>query len=152
MVTQDIILLISVSATLLLTVSNIMQRGKNNTLLDEIQKLKKDKKTTQDQITDIVVGDRVVIPNYDLIMGKGTDEEFSFSVDFELEVLEVANDMLKVKTTGFKTTSSKINGDPSTHAGIKNFLNEKWVKKKEVHLIYDDTRKRNAKLENLLEA
>lgn len=113
--------------------------------IEKVQKVNKEIKS----ITPIEVGDKVVYRNYGLIFSKGTDKEHHFKVNYELLVKEVSKSSLKVTCIDFTTHDSKVNNDKNNRPGIINFINNKWVDKKDVELLVDQSHKRNLKLREL---
>lgn len=104
----------------------------------------------KESMVKIEPGDRAIIADYELCFEKGKDEEHSFSVTYEVEVLEVSKDRIKVKATGFTSQDHKAN-DPKNYQELIDFMENKWIARKRVELVVDDTMRRKVKLEELLE-
>jgi hypothetical protein len=100
----------------------------------------------QEELVSIDPGDRAILPDYGL---QHTDTKENFSVTYEVEVLEVSMDKVKVKAIGF-TSTDKFAKDPKNKSSIINFLQDKWVKKKDIELIIDDSMRRDRKLQQIL--
>lgn len=100
----------------------------------------------QEELVSIDPGDRAILPDYGL---QRVDTKESFSVTYEVEVLEVSMDKVKVKAIGF-TSTDKFAKDPQNKSSIINFLQDKWVKKKDIELIIDDSMRRDRKLQQIL--
>jgi hypothetical protein len=113
------------------------QKGKNT----EMEKFNK-------ELMLIEPGDKVIFPDYGLIIEKGTPKEVNFEVTYELEVLEVSTDKVKVKALDF-TSTHKVGRDTANKQGIINFMQDKWVSKVDVQLVVDDSIKRDIKLREL---
>lgn len=121
-------------------------RKENTQLKEQVIKTKSDK----DSLVSIDPGDKAIIPLYGLVTGKGSKEEHHFEVTYEVDVVEITLDKVKVRATGFTSNDSKIMNDTSCHAGIVAFMKDKWVKRKDIELVVDDSMRRDAKLQELL--
>jgi len=115
-----------------------------NTVDEKVKQLEKQIKV-QEELVSIDVGDKAIIPNYGLTYNDKDD----FMVTYEVEILEVAIDKVKVKAVDF-TSTDKIARDPQKKQAIIDFLNGKWVKKKDIELIVDDQMRRDRKLNQIL--
>lgn len=115
----------------------------------EKEKLDKEREKL-DNLISIEPGDTCIIPDYRLT---NTDEnrnpvQINFSVTYEVEVLEVTKDKLKVKATDYTSTDS-FPRDTKNKKGIIDFLQNKWVDKSSVELVMDTRKRRNIKLDEL---
>ena len=108
----------------------------------EVEKTKK----SQEDLVSIDPGDRAILPDYGL---KQVDTNESFEVTYEVEIVEVSMDKVKVKAVGF-TSNDRFAKDPKNKSSIINFLQDKWVKKKDIELIVDDSMRRDRKLQQIL--
>lgn len=113
-------------------------------LNSEISKLKADVKKVE-EVTLIEPGDKALIPDYGL-SHKTTNE--SFTVDYEVEILEVSTDQVKVKALSY-TSHDSFALDPRNNQSIINFLQSTWVPKSDIQLIVDDQMRREKKLNQL---
>ena len=100
----------------------------------------------QEELISIDTGDRAIIPDYGL---QHTDTNESFSVTYEVEITEVSMDKVKVKAIDY-TSTDKFVKDPKNKQAIINFLQDKWVNKKDIELIVDDSMRRDRKLQQIL--
>lgn len=100
----------------------------------------------QEELVSIDPGDRAILPDYGL---QHTDTKENFSVTYEVEVLEVSMDKVKVKAINY-TSTDKFAKDPKMKSSIINFLQDKWVNKKDIELIIDDSMRRDRKLQQIL--
>ena len=117
---------------------------------DTVTSVKKEKEKL-DKLVQIEPGDNAIIPNYGLqYTDDSTSEEVitSFKVTYEVEIIEVAKDKVKVKANDFTSTDS-IARDPKKKQGIINFLQDKWVDKNTIELVMDAQKRRNIKLNEL---
>lgn len=120
---------------------------------DRISKDKDKAESFKKNLISIEPGHRVIYPDYGLTW---TDQDKdgndlppeSFKVTYELEVLEVTENKLKIKAVDI-TSEDKIGRDPAKKSGIINFMKNKWVDKNKVQLIVDDSVKRDLKLKQL---
>ncbi len=108
----------------------------------ELVKIKEDAK----ELVDIEAGDNAIIKNYGL-MTKG-DNPVSFKVTYEVEVLEVSVDSVKVKAIDYKSHDSYAK-DPANRQSIINFMKDEWLKKHDVEMVMDDKKRRSLKLKQL---
>jgi hypothetical protein len=104
-----------------------------------------------DKLVEIEPGDNAIIPNYGLQYtddSSGKEVVTSFKVTYEVEILEVAKDKVKVTAKDFTSVDS-IGRDSSKKQGILNFLKDKWVDKNTIELVMDVKKRRNIKLSEL---
>ena len=100
----------------------------------------------QEDLVSIDPGDKAILPEYGL---KTVDTNENFHVTYEVEITEVSMDKVKVKAIDF-TSNDKFAKDPKNKSSIINFLQNKWVSKKEIELIVDDQMRRDRKLQQIL--
>ena len=125
-------------------------------LYSKVEKLQKENdnlrliadKTLKDaeELVSIEPGDKAILPDYGL---QHTDTKESFRITYEVEVVEVSLDKVKVKAINF-TSEDKFAKDPKNKSAIVNFLQDKWVKKDSIELIIDDSMRRDRKLQQIL--
>ena len=123
--------------------------SKNFSLQVEIanMKLTVDKvNQAQEELVSIDPGDRAILPDYGL---QQVDTKEDFHVTYEVEVLEVSMDKVKVKAIDY-TSTDRFAKDPKNKSSIINFLQNKWVNKKDIELIIDDSMRRDRKLQQIL--
>jgi hypothetical protein len=138
----SITLFLSIIFTHRLYTINSELKSENDKLKSEVDKSKKDK----EELVSIDPGDRAILPDYGL---KQVDTNESFEVTYEVEIVEVSMDKVKVKAVGF-TSNDRFAKDPKNKSSIINFLQDKWVKKKDIELIVDDSMRRDRKLQQIL--
>jgi hypothetical protein len=119
-----------------------------NTIQDLNKKII-DYKDTKETVFGIEPGDEVIYPNYRLLFREGTKDEHPFTVTYELEVLEVSIDTIKVKATNFSSMDQMAN-DPKNRSGIIKFIENQWVERKQVQLVIDQKKRRDVKLQEVL--
>jgi len=111
---------------------------------------KVDEKVSQlEELVSIEPGDKAIIPNYGLCYNGGTKEEQNFKVTYEIEILEVSTDKVKVKAIDF-TSTDKVGRDPQNRQGIIDFMNKKWISRKDIELVVDDQMRRDRKINQIL--
>lgn len=108
----------------------------------DLEKIKEDAV----ELVEIEPGDNGIISDFGLSTKDET--QIHFKVTYEVEILEVSVDSLKVKVLDYTSTDSYAK-DPANKNSIINFMNEKWVKRDEVELIMDTKKRRNIKLNKL---
>ncbi len=120
---------------------------KNN----KLQKYIDDEKKEKEKIVYINPGDKGLIHSYELctIPKNPSDKKIEFKVAYEVVIVDVAKDKLKVKATGFTSFDTWAN-DTKNKSSILDFLNDKWVSRSSVEMIMDNATRRNAKLEQIL--
>ena len=121
---------------------NVDLQKKMTGLKLEVKKTKK----AQEDLVSIDPGDRALLPEYGL---KTLDTNESFHVTYEIEITEVSIDKVKVNAIDY-TSNDKFAKDPNNRSSIINFLQNKWVSKKEIELIVDDQMRRDRKLQQIL--
>jgi len=144
----NLTIIILSSIILILVIFNIVQFNRNAKLVDKNNQLGSKVKEVESDFK-VQVGSRGVIPNFPLV-NNNTNHEYK--VDYVIEILEVGETMLKVKSNEF-TSNDAYARDPKNKQMILDVLNvsNPWVKMDEVELLYDDTMRRNNKLEQLLD-
>jgi len=119
-----------------------------NTVNEKVKQLERQIKAQEqlaNELVSIDPGDRAIIPNYGLTYNEKED----FKVTYEVEILEVSIDKVKVKAIDF-TSTDRVGRDPQRRQGILDFMNGKWMKKKEIELVVDDQMRRDRKLNQIL--
>ena len=145
----NIIILVLAGITLISIVFSMILFTKVLELNKELDNTKRDlTKVKEDaqELVEIEEGDNAIIPNYGLST-KG-DKPVSFTVTYEVEILEVAVDSVKVKAIDYKSQDSYAK-DPANRLSIINFLQDTWLKKHEVEMVMDDKKRRSLKLKQL---
>ncbi len=121
-----------------------------SSVVREKEKLDKERQKL-DNLISIEPGDTCIIPDYGL---EHTDDysgnivKTSFKVTYEVEVVEVTKEKLKVNAISF-TSNDSITRDPQKRNGIIKFLQDTWVDRSSVELVMDTRKRRNIKLDEL---
>jgi hypothetical protein len=134
------VLLVSLGCLFFLIILLHIFYSKNESLKKELSEIKV-KNTEMKKF-------KVIYPDYGLCYNPKTDKEESFKVTYELEVLDTSTDKVKVRAIDF-TSTDVIGRNTKNKAGIIEFMKDKWVNKKEIQLVVDDSIKRDIKLRKL---
>ncbi len=105
-------------------------------------------KKNKEELVSINRGDKAIYPQ-NLIYHSGKSNESKFKVTYEVEVIEVSVDNVKVNAIDFCGEDSTGN-DPKNRAGILAFMQGKWIPKAEIELVLDKEKRRDVKLQELL--
>lgn len=132
----------SISNSTYLSLENNELRKENIKLNELVTKTKKDK----EDIISIEIGDRAIFPKFEL---EWTDDKIKFEVTYEVEILEVSIDQVKVKGIDY-TTDDKKASDPNYKKGVLSHVENKWIPKSKINLIVDNSMRRDAKLQEIL--
>lgn len=120
----------------------------NDKLLSNNNKLKKELSKSieeTEEILSIDIGDRAILPNYGLVY---KDKDKHFKVTYEVEIVEVSEERVKVSAISF-TSSDSVANEASSKSGIIAYMQNKWIEKKEIELLIDESTRRDAKLRQL---
>lgn len=90
-------------------------------------------------------GDSAILPEYGLT---SKDANQSFTVDYEVDIVEVSEDRVKVRATGY-TSHDSYAKDPANKQSIIAFMQDHWVKKRDIEIVMDDKKKRSIKLNQI---
>jgi len=145
MFVMTIALLSMISTNRDLQKSNNSLREEVSKLTSEVSKSKKDKQ----ELVSIDPGDKAIVADFHLVYGQGTSNEIKFSVTYEVEIIEISMDKVKVKATDF-IANDKTGRDPIYKQSILDFMQNKWIDKKDVELVVDNSMRRDAKLQEIL--
>ena len=145
----NIIMLVLASLSLISIIFSMFLLRKLLDLNDDLNKAKRELvkiKEDAKELVDIEAGDNAIIKNYGLTT-KG-DNPVSFHVTYEVEILEVSVDSVKVKAIDYKSHDSYAK-DPANRTSIINFLKDEWLKKHDVEMVMDEKKRRSLKLKQL---
>jgi hypothetical protein len=70
------------------------------------------------------------------------------SVDYEVEVIDISENQIKVRAIDFKGNDS-FSRDPKMRKAILGFLQDTWIDKSTAELVLDESHNRQIKLEEL---
>ena len=122
-------------------ISDLMSKKKDDESMIEDLKKKASKPSTE-----IEPGDSALLPEYGLST-KG-DNPIAFTVDYEVDILEVSADRVKVSATGY-TSNDKYAKDPANKQAIIAFMQDQWVKKRDIEIVMDEKKRRSIKLNQI---
>lgn len=122
-------------------ISELMSKKKDDESMIEDLKKKASKPSTE-----IEPGDSALLPEYGLST-KG-DNPIAFTVDYEVDILEVSADRVKVSATGY-TSNDKYAKDPANKQAIIAFMQDQWVKKRDIEIVMDEKKRRSIKLNQI---
>ncbi len=148
---QNVILLLSLTPIALLgVILFLILRVKDlkvkisdlNTQLDK-------QKEKQKSFLKFYIGSKALLNDFNLShTDSTTGKKTEFSVDYEVEVVDISETQIKVRATGFNG-NDKWSKDPQHRQGIIAFMQDRWVSKKDAQLIMDEAHNRQVKLEEL---
>jgi hypothetical protein len=152
-----LIVIICLSVALVIsaiTIANLLDN--NNTLRTELDSAKIEVETSkkpvkkEEDIFDIMPGDTGIIKNYGIVNTKQNRDpvEINYKVTYEVTILEVSKDSVKVTATDF-SSFDLFARDSSNRPGIMNFMKEKWIDKSKVEIVVDQKKIRDRKLSEL---
>jgi len=102
-----------------------------------------------DKINNLAsIGDKCLYRSFGLTTTNGNNST-EFSVDYELEILEISNDSFKVRALNFNHNCS-VGADKSEKTGIIDFMKNRWVLRRDVSIVIDDIRKKRIDILNKL--
>ena len=94
------------------------------------------------------IGAKALLNDFQLTHTPSSGKKTEFSVDYEVEVVDISETEIKVKAINFVGNDS-FSRDPQNKGGIISFMQDKWVSKKDAQLIMDESHNRQVKLEEL---
>jgi len=102
-------------------------------------------KAKEESETPIEPGDSAILPEFGLT---SKDDNQSFTVDYEVDIVEVSEDRVKVRATGY-TSHDSYAKDPANRQSIIAFMQDHWVKKSEIEIVMDEKKRRSIKLNQI---
>jgi len=94
-----------------------------------------------------IPGRKGLIYNFGLVEQSAT--KTSFKVTYEVEIIEVSENKVKVSAYDFTSTDSFAR-DPKNKSNIIGFYQNQWVQKEVVELFIDKSDIRDSKIEQIL--
>ena len=117
-------------------------KGLNNSLIENNSKLQK----KISEFKNYIPGRKGLLYNFGL---EQSSTKTSFIVTYEVEIIEVSENKIKVSAYDFTSTDSFAR-DPTNKQNIIGFFQNQWVPKKDVELLIDKTDIRDSKIEQIL--
>ena len=124
----------------------------NISLRDQISSYTKElvkEKKKNNEVMPFKKGGKAIMHNYPLVYNQGEPIEKKFKVTYEVDIIDVSSDKVKVKATNVISEDS-VGKDPKNRAGILSIMQESWVNKSLIEIVVDDSMIRDAKLKELL--
>jgi hypothetical protein len=121
-------------------------------LRDQISSYTKElvkEKKKNNEVMPFKKGGKAIMHNYPLVYNQGEPIEKKFKVTYEVDIIDVSSDKVKVKATNVISEDS-VGKDPKNRAGILSIMQESWVNKSLIEIVVDDSMRRDAKLQELL--
>ncbi len=130
-----------------ITISNLLD--KNTTLRTELDSAKK-VVVKEKEIFDIMPGDTGIIKDYGIVNTnpKRDPVKIEYKVTYEVTILEVSKDSVKVTATDF-SSFDPFARDSANRKGIMDFMKEKWIEKRKLEIVMDQKKIRDIKLSEL---
>jgi hypothetical protein len=125
-----------------LIVKYFKTKSLNNSLVEKNSKLQ----TKIIGFQNYIPGRKGILHNFGLTR---SSTKTDFKVTYEVEILEVSENKVKVSAYDFTSTDS-FALDPSNHSMIVGFFKNQWVSKDEVELLVDKSDVRDSKIEQIL--
>ncbi len=120
-----------------------------NEKIADVQKEKNNESKKRAELTNIKKGDRALHSTSLNYTDPTTKEVESFTLLYEVEVLEVAESKIKVKGIDF-TSNDKFPRIAGNKATLITYITGKWIDKKEAQILIDGKQaSRDEKLEKL---
>lgn len=148
---QTLIMTLSITPTILIGVIGILFLKIRNLRkkLNELNKNLNNQKEKEESFLKFYVGSKALLNDYSLThTDSSTGKKTNFTVDYEVEVVDISETEIKVKAISFVSNDS-FSRDPNNQKSIYNFMQNKWISKKEAQLIMDESHNRHVKLEKL---
>lgn len=148
---QNIIILISLTPIALLVVIGFLFstiKDLKSQLKESNDKLYKQKEKEK-SFLKFYIGSKALLNDFGLEhTDSTTNKKTSFTVDYEVEIVDISETQIKVKAVNFNGNDA-WSRDPQHKQGIIAFMQDKWVSKKDAQLIMDEAHNRQVKLEEL---
>lgn len=148
---QNIIILISLTPIALLVVIGFLFlkiKDLKSQLKESNDKLYKQKEKEK-SFLKFYIGSKALLNDFGLEhTDSTTNKKTSFTVDYEVEIVDISETQIKVKAVNFNGNDA-WSRDPQHKQGIIAFMQDKWISKKDAQLIMDEAHNRQVKLEEL---
>lgn len=148
---QNIIILISLTPIALLVVIGFLFlkiKDLKSKLKESNDKLYKQKEKEK-SFLKFYIGSKALLNDFGLEhTDSTTNKKTSFTVDYEVEIVDISETQIKVKAVNFNGNDA-WSRDPQHKQGIIAFMQDKWISKKDAQLIMDEAHNRQVKLEEL---
>ena len=148
---QNIILLLSLTPLALLAVIFFLfiDRKKMKLQISELNEKVKSEKNSKKNLVKFYIGAKALLNDYGLTHTSTlNDKKTNISIDYEVEIVDVSENQIKVRAIDFKGNDS-FSRDPKMRQAILGFLQDTWIDKSFAELVLDESHNRQIKLEEL---
>jgi hypothetical protein len=129
------------------TVFLVVKLVKKGSLAKSLQQENSNLKEKVSGFRTFIPGRKGLIYNFGLVEQSAT--KTSFKVTYEVEIIEVSENKVKVSAYDFTSTDSFAR-DPKNKSNIIGFYQNQWVQKEVVELFIDKSDIRDSKIEQIL--
>jgi hypothetical protein len=149
-ITLQLLIVFSITPILLLIIMVFMYMriNKMNEIISNLKSEINTQKQKNNSFLKFYIGSKALLNDYQLTNTNQDGKKTDFSVDYEVEVVDISETEIKVKAINFVGNDS-FSRDPKNKTGIIGFMQDRWISKKEAQLIMDESHNRQAKLEEL---
>ncbi len=149
-ITLQLLIVFSITPILLLIIMVFMyvRINKMNEIISNLKSEINTQKQKNNSFLKFYVGSKALLNDYQLTHTPSTGNKREFSVDYEVEVVDISETEIKVKAINF-VGNDTFSRDPQNKSGIISFMQNRWVSKREAQLIMDESHNRQVKLEEL---
>jgi len=147
---KNIIVILSLTPIALLVVIFFLFLDRRKITLEiiELNNKIKSEKESKLNLTKFYIGAKAILKKYQMVYSPGNSIKKEFSVDFEVEVIDVSENQIKVKVIDFRGNDA-FSRDIKNKPGIIAYLNNRWLDKDLAEIVLDNSHNRNLKLEEL---
>ena len=148
---QNIILLLSLTplALLVVIVFLFVDMKRMKLQISELNEKVKSEKNSKKNLVKFYIGAKALLNDYGLTHTSTlNDKKTNISIDYEVEIVDVSENQIKVRAIDFKGNDS-FSRDPKMRQAILGFLQDTWIDKSFAELVLDESHNRQIKLEEL---
>jgi hypothetical protein len=147
---KNIIVILSLTPIALLVVIFFLFLDRRKITLEiiELNNKIKSEKESKLNLTKFYIGAKAILKKYPMVHSPGNSIQKEFSVDFEVEVIDVSENQIKVNVIDFRGNDA-FSRDIKIKPAIIAYLNNRWVDKDLAEIVLDNSHNRNLKLEEL---
>ena len=148
---QNIILLLSLTplALLVVIVFLFIDMKRMKLQISELNEKVKSEKNSKKNLVKFYIGAKALLNDYGLTHTSTlNDKKTNISIDYEVEIVDVSENQIKVRAIDFKGNDS-FSRDPKMRQAILGFLQDTWIDKSFAELVLDESHNRQIKLEEL---